>query len=66
MIIYEIKRISSIPIDDLKIQLKEIEHKLIYNQIKLLTFDYEKYESVFCKKLINEGIQLNENRRHIL
>lgn len=66
MIIDEIKRISAIPIEELKWQLKEIEPKLINNQIKLLTFDYEKYETIFCQKLINEGNTINENRSNIL
>lgn len=66
MIINEIKRICNIPLDELKWQLKEIEYKLINNQIKLLTFDYEKYETIFCEKLINEGIQINEDGRNIL
>jgi hypothetical protein len=66
MIVNEIKRISAIPIEDLKIQLKEIEPKLINNQIKLLTFDYEKYETIFCQKLINEGSLINEGRINIL
>jgi hypothetical protein len=66
MIIDEIKRICNIPIEELKEQLKEIEDRLIYNQIKLLTFDYEKYETIFCKRLINEGIPNDEYRRDIL
>jgi hypothetical protein len=66
MITAEIKRICNIPIEELKIQLKEIEPKLIHNQIKLLTHDYEKYETIFCKKLINEGLDNEEYSRNLL
>jgi hypothetical protein len=59
MIIDEIKRISSIPIEELKIKLKDIENILIYNQIKLLTYDYELGEIESCKKIVNEGIKCN-------
>jgi hypothetical protein len=43
----------------LKSKLKEIEHILIYNQIKLLTYDYELGEIESCKKIIDEGIRGN-------
>lgn len=59
MIIEEIKRLSSIPIEELRDKLKEIEHILIYNQIKLLTYDYELEEIESCKKIIDEGIRGN-------
>ena len=59
MIIDEIKRISSIPLEELKNKLKDIEDILIYNQIKLLTYDYEFEEIESCKKIINEGIRGN-------
>jgi hypothetical protein len=54
MINQEIQRICSIPIETMKIHLKEIEHILIHNQIKLLTYDFEKAEVDVCKQILDE------------
>jgi glycyl-tRNA synthetase alpha subunit len=54
MINQEIQRICSIPIETMKSHIKEIEHILIHNQIKLLTYDFEKAEVDVCKQILNE------------
>lgn len=59
MINDEIKRLCNIPIEELKLQLKNIENILIYNQMKLLTFDYEKPEIEVCKKMLDEEYRPN-------
>lgn len=59
MINNEIKRLCNIPIEELKRQLKDIENILVYNQMKLLTFDYEKPEIEVCKKMLDEEYKPN-------
>ena len=59
MVNAEINRICNIPIEELKIQIKEIEDILLYNQMKLLTFDYEMAEVNLCKKILGEEYKAN-------
>lgn len=59
MVNAEIKRISNIPIEELKIQIKDIEDILLYNQMKLLTFDYEMAEVNLCKEILGEEYKAN-------
>jgi hypothetical protein len=59
MVNAEINRICNIPIEELKIQIKEIEDILLYNQMKLLTFDYEMAEVNLCKQILGEEYKAN-------
>jgi len=60
-IIFEIKRICSLSIDELTNQLKQIEDILLYNQMKLLSFDYKSVEINLTKKIIDEGFSPQKN-----
>jgi hypothetical protein len=55
----EIERICNISVEDMKQNLKEIEDVLIYNQLKLLTFDFEKSEVDVCEEILNEKHRYN-------
>ena len=56
-VIGEIIRLSNLPIEELKDKLRESEETLIYNQMKLLSFDYEKSEIDSVKAIIKEGYE---------
>ena len=60
-IISELIRISNLPIELLKLKLKEFEDVLIYNQMKLLSFDYQKSEIDSVKNIIKEGYEHRKN-----
>ena len=60
-VIGEIIRLSNLPIEELKYKLRESEETLIYNQMKLLSFDYEKSEIDSVKAIIKEGYEYQKN-----
>lgn len=60
-VISELIRISNLPIEVLKHKLKEFENVLIYNQMKLLSFDYQKSELESVKHIIKEGYEHRKN-----
>jgi hypothetical protein len=60
-VIGEIIRLSNLPIEELKDKLRESEETLIYNQMKLLSFDYEKSEIDSVKAIIKEGYECQKN-----
>jgi hypothetical protein len=60
-VIGEIIRLSNLPIEELKDKLRESEETLIYNQMKLLSFDYEKSEIDSVKAIIKEGYEYQKN-----
>lgn len=60
-VISELIRISNLPIEVLKHKLKEFENVLIYNQMKLLSFDYQKSELESVKHIIKEGYAHRKN-----
>ena len=59
MINNEIERICNISIEEMKHNLKNIEDVLIHNQLKLLTFDFEKSEVDVCKAILDEEHRYN-------
>jgi hypothetical protein len=61
-IINEIKRLCSIPINDLISQLNQIEDVLIYNQMKLLSFDFQESECTSVKKILSEAYDPEHNK----
>jgi len=60
-VIGEIIRLSNLPIEELKDKLRESEETLIYNQMKLLSFDYETSEIDSVKAIIKEGYEYQKN-----
>jgi|APGre2960657404_1045060.scaffolds.fasta_scaffold00282_3 hypothetical protein len=64
-IIKELQRICEIPFEELKKTLNEIEDILLFNQMKLLSFDFSEYELQCLTQIIKHSYK-NESQKNLL